>query len=556
MHQQKQRPASALFIISLVAGIIFSACCSPVVAAAEKSPTDILAVVGDTNLTRAEFEKELEDFMSFSNPEAAEHFSTAEGRATFLNQVAEIYALQMKAEKDGLNKTEEYEEAFHEMAVGRLSQETMQQLVEEIQITDDQAKKHYDDHKSKYVEPAQYKLSQIIVEGLEKAKEIKKQIGAGGSFMELAKTESIDEYAEAGGDRGFVSENFIEPQIMAVLTTTGENKLSEPVDLGDNVYAIVRYSEKKAAATKSFEDVSAQIKKEIKNIKQRELYESEVEKMEKELSFKLNDAAVESLRKESLTAEEQAATLFSYAGKEVKVAEFEAELEQIPAFIRPQLFAGEGLNDFIKQFYARYLAMEQTEKNFAKLAAKFPETMKDVARRTMIKFLLDEQLGSITVTDKETQDFYQKNMMQFQLPAQFDAHHILVKDEAEAKAILAQLQDNPDDFTKIAEEKSTCPSGKQAGGHLGTFGQGQMVAEFDQACQTAELNKVIGPVQTQFGYHLIRVNNRQTAGTRKLEEVADQIRENLLREKQGQTFSQFVENIKTEFNVKVFQDRL
>lgn len=556
MHQQKQRRSSALFVISLVAGIVFSACCFPVIAVEEKSPTDILAEIGDTKLTRAEFEKELETFMTFSNPEAVEHFSTAEGRATFLNQVSEIYALQLKAKKDGVDKTEEYKEAFHEMAVSRLSQETMQQLVEEIKITDQQAQKHYDENKSNYVEPAQYKLSQIVVEGLEKAKEIKKQVDAGKSFMELAKKESMDEYAEAGGDRGFVPENFIELQIMEALKTIGENKVSEPIELGDDVYAVVRYSEKKAAATRSFEDVAAQIKKEIKNVKQRELYENEVEKMEKELSFKLNDAAVESLRKESLTAEEQAATLFSYAGKEVKVAKFEAELEQIPAFIRPQLFAGEGLNDFIKQFYARFLAIEQAEKNFAQLAAKFPETMKDVARRTVIKFLLDEKLRSVTITEKEIQDFYLKNMMQFQLPPQFDAHHILVKDEAEAKDILAQLQDNPDDFSKFAEEKSTCPSGKQAGGHLGIFGQGQMVAEFDQACQTAELNKVIGPVQTQFGYHLIRVNNRQTAGTRKLEEVADQIHENLLREKQGQTFSKFVEDIKKEFNVKVYQDRM
>ena len=66
---------------------------------------------------------------------------------------------------------------------------------------------------------------------------------------------------------------------------------------------------------------------------------------------------------------------------------------------------------------------------------------------------------------------------------------------------------NGEDFAEVAKEHSLCPSGKR-GGELGEFSQGQMVKEFDDIVFSAELNKVHGPVKTQFGYHLIEITNR------------------------------------------------
>ncbi|HAE38118.1 MAG TPA: hypothetical protein DCG57_05690 [Candidatus Riflebacteria bacterium] len=136
------------------------------------------------------------------------------------------------------------------------------------------------------------------------------------------------------------------------------------------------------------------------------------------------------------------------------------------------------------------------------------------------------------------------------------AHHILVKEEAEAKELFATLEKDPTKFSDIAREKSVCPSGKQGGGDLGTFGEGQMVAEFDEVCKTAEIGKLVGPVKTQFGFHIIRVDERQAAGVMKLDEVREQIRSKLMPEKQREVFTKLVEELKKEFNVKVYQDKL
>ncbi len=86
------------------------------------------------------------------------------------------------------------------------------------------------------------------------------------------------------------------------------------------------------------------------------------------------------------------------------------------------------------------------------------------------------------------------------------ARHILVPSADTANDLKNQIEGGTD-FTDVAKEHSTCPSGK-SGGDLGSFGKGQMVSEFDAVIFEDELNVVHGPVQTQFGYHLIEITSR------------------------------------------------
>ena len=90
--------------------------------------------------------------------------------------------------------------------------------------------------------------------------------------------------------------------------------------------------------------------------------------------------------------------------------------------------------------------------------------------------------------------------------AQATARHILVENEEFCEQLKDQIADGAD-FSALAQEHSTCPSG-QRGGDLGSFSPGQMVQEFDSVVFSATVNEVQGPVKTQFGYHLIEVTNR------------------------------------------------
>ena len=86
------------------------------------------------------------------------------------------------------------------------------------------------------------------------------------------------------------------------------------------------------------------------------------------------------------------------------------------------------------------------------------------------------------------------------------ARHILVPSQAECESLKKQIEGGAS-FADMAKKHSKCPSG-QRGGDLGEFTQGQMVPEFDKVVFSAEVNKVHGPVKTQFGYHLIEITKR------------------------------------------------
>ncbi len=90
--------------------------------------------------------------------------------------------------------------------------------------------------------------------------------------------------------------------------------------------------------------------------------------------------------------------------------------------------------------------------------------------------------------------------------ARASARHILVNSEEQCLALKQEIE-NGRDFAEVAKQHSSCPSGRQ-GGDLGSFGPGQMVPEFDKVVFSGELHQVHGPVQTQFGYHLLEVTDR------------------------------------------------
>jgi len=89
--------------------------------------------------------------------------------------------------------------------------------------------------------------------------------------------------------------------------------------------------------------------------------------------------------------------------------------------------------------------------------------------------------------------------------SRINASHILVKTETEALACLTYMKQGKS-FEDLAREKSLCPSGKK-GGSLGWFGRGQMVKEFENAAFSGKKGQVVGPVKTQFGFHLIKIND-------------------------------------------------
>ncbi len=133
------------------------------------------------------------------------------------------------------------------------------------------------------------------------------------------------------------------------------------------------------------------------------------------------------------------------------------------------------------------------------------------------------------VTDDALEKRYQALVEKTATEEEIRARHILVKEESEAKDVIAELQ-NGADFAELAKEKSIGPSAPN-GGDLGYFGPGAMVPAFYEAAVALKTGAFTeNPVETQFGWHVIKVEDRRKAEPPALEEVSDQLRGELVRE--------------------------
>ncbi|MGN6145477.1 MAG: peptidylprolyl isomerase [Mesorhizobium sp.] len=135
------------------------------------------------------------------------------------------------------------------------------------------------------------------------------------------------------------------------------------------------------------------------------------------------------------------------------------------------------------------------------------------------------------ITDDEVRARYDKEIAAQPAVNEVHARHILVKTKEEADAIIKEL-DGGAKFEDLANKHTTDPSGKTSGGDLGWFGPGQMVPEFEKAAMALEPGSYTKePVQTQFGWHVIKVEDKRPKQPPAFEQVKDQIRSAVLRDK-------------------------
>ncbi|MGB8954683.1 MAG: peptidylprolyl isomerase [Tumebacillaceae bacterium] len=147
--------------------------------------------------------------------------------------------------------------------------------------------------------------------------------------------------------------------------------------------------------------------------------------------------------------------------------------------------------------------------------------------------LLGQKIATkdVTISDQEVKDYYDKNKETMGEQEQLKARHILVKDEAKANELFAKLKANPNDFEKLAKENSEDPGSKDKGGLLEPFGKGVMVPEFEQAAFAAKVNELVGPVKSEFGYHIIQVMEHKEAKVPTLDEVKEKVTKTLKEQK-------------------------
>lgn len=189
------------------------------------------------------------------------------------------------------------------------------------------------------------------------------------------------------------------------------------------------------------------------------------------------------------------------------------------------------------------------------------ELRADIQRSMSIQKLLDREVfEKVTVDQAEVKGFYDSNPQVFQVPEQVRARHIIVRvkegaTELEKKQAREAIQKAADrikkgeSFEEVAKQVSQDGTA-QRGGDLGYFSRGQMVPEFEKAAFSLEKGKVSQVVETKFGYHLIKLEDKKEARTLGFQEVEPKIAEFLRQKKGEEQLKAYVDNLKSQAKIE------
>ena len=169
----------------------------------------------------------------------------------------------------------------------------------------------------------------------------------------------------------------------------------------------------------------------------------------------------------------------------------------------------------------------------------------DIARNKLLMEGLLTAEAKTAVTDEAMKKVYAEATKQMSEEKEVHARHILVEKEDEAKAILADLKKGGD-FVAIAKEKSKDPGSKETGGDLGYFTKDQMVPEFADAAFKLDKGQLSDPIKTQFGWHVLKVEDKRNRPVPEFEKVKDQVETFVVRKAQADLVTKLRAEAKVE----------
>ncbi|MGH8802448.1 MAG: SurA N-terminal domain-containing protein [Casimicrobiaceae bacterium] len=177
----------------------------------------------------------------------------------------------------------------------------------------------------------------------------------------------------------------------------------------------------------------------------------------------------------------------------------------------------------------------------------------ELAKIEYLTLSQDALAAQMTVTPDEVRQAYESGKRQYATQEERQASHILIAVKPDATAaqkaaakkraeeVLAKVRAHPDDFAALTKEYSQDPGSAQQGGDLGSFARGSMVKPFDDAVFGAKVGDIVGPVETNFGYHIIKVTGITPAHAQTLDEVKGRIEAELRKQKAADKFASLAE---------------
>ena len=245
------------------------------------------------------------------------------------------------------------------------------------------------------------------------------------------------------------------------------------------------------------------------------------------------------------------ATLAQVNDTRITVDQFNQKWSQLPDAVRPSYAGPNGRKDFLGELITRELLLDKAHRMKLDQDKVLTNRVADFKDRLLLDAALHELVEKkIEVTEDDLTAYFNAHRDSLPTIEEARAAHILVETEAEAKTLLKRLHQGAD-FGTLAGTHSIDVGSKDKGGDVGVVRKGRMLPEIEAAVFGLKPGRISGIVKTAYGYHIVRVQNRQTRRPLTVGDVKDEIQKAIAKNKETALFEALVKTLKTESKILI-----
>lgn len=235
-------------------------------------------------------------------------------------------------------------------------------------------------------------------------------------------------------------------------------------------------------------------------------------------------------------------------GKEISQQDVFKFLNEIDPQVAQQFNTPEGVQKIVEELINQELIYLDAKENKIDEDKEYKDLLEESKKALLKSYALNKLISVVDPSEEELKKYYEEHKEHFKKPEARVASHILVEDKEKADEIFKELEEGLG-FEEAASKYSTCPS-KDNGGSLGEFGRGQLVPEFENHAFSMDIGGISKPVKTEFGYHIIRLEDKIEEKEKSFEEVKEEVKTQFTRLEQQDIYLEKIEELEKKYDVE------
>jgi peptidyl-prolyl cis-trans isomerase C len=237
-------------------------------------------------------------------------------------------------------------------------------------------------------------------------------------------------------------------------------------------------------------------------------------------------------------------------GKQITSSDVEMFIRNLGPQKAPQYQNEAGRTQILNELISQNLFLAEAKKQNYEETPEYKAEMARMSEIILTNIAITRTVNAIDITDTAVEEYFNANKKDYNTPESANTSHILVDSEEQCNDIHAKILSGELVFSDAAREFSKCPSSAK-GGELGMYARGQMVAEYDNVSFTLEAGEISKPVKTQFGWHIIKMNEKKAASEATFDDVRAEVEKELTHSLQREAYTTKIEALKKEFSVEM-----